>query len=141
MAPDRGTQFPTNLRASPLASLFGNSFLDHKNLGTFCRGLFKRARSFCASSTAYSVGEKMKVYIGNLPWSVTDMDLLDLFKPFGDVVSAQVVMDRDSGRSRGFGFVEMAAHHASQAIAKLNGSTVESRLLRVNEAQSKARAF
>jgi RNA recognition motif-containing protein len=81
----------------------------------------------------------MKVYIGNLPWSVTDMDLLDLFKPFGDVDSAQVVTDRDSGRSRGFGFVEMAAQHASQAIAKLNGSMVESRQLRVNEAQSKAR--
>ena len=82
----------------------------------------------------------MKVYIGNLPWSVTDMDLLDLFKPFGSVDSAQVVTDRTSGRSRGFGFVEMAAQHANEAIAKLNGHTVESRQLRVNEAQSKQRA-
>ena len=82
----------------------------------------------------------MKVYVGNLPWSVTDMDLLDLFKPFGSVDSAQVVTDRESGRSRGFGFVEMAAQHASQAIAKLNGHTIDSRQLRVNEAQSKPRA-
>jgi RNA recognition motif-containing protein len=82
----------------------------------------------------------MKVYVGNLPWSVTDMDLLDLFKPFGSVDSAQVVTDRDSGRSRGFGFVEMAAEHASQAIAELNGHAVESRQLRVNEAQSRPRA-
>ena len=82
----------------------------------------------------------MKVYVGNLPWSVTDMDLLDLFKPFGGVDSAQVVTDRDSGRSRGFGFVEMAAQHATQAIAKLNGHTIESRQLRVNEAQSKSQA-
>ena len=82
----------------------------------------------------------MKLYIGNLPWSVTDTDLLDLFKPFGDVDSAQVVTDRESGRSRGFGFVEMAAQHASQAISKLNGHTIESRQLRVNEAQSKPRA-
>lgn len=82
----------------------------------------------------------MKVYVGNLPWSVTDMDLLDLFKPFGSVDSAQVVTDRDSGRSRGFGFVEMAAEHANQAIAELNGHAVESRQLRVNEAQSKPRA-
>ena len=82
----------------------------------------------------------MKLYVGNLPWSVTDIDLLDLFTPFGNVDSAQVVTDRDSGRSRGFGFVEMAAHHASQAIAKLNGLTLDSRQLRVNEAQSKPRA-
>ena len=81
----------------------------------------------------------MKVYVGNLPWSVTDMDLQELFKPFGSVDSARVVTDRDSGRSRGFGFVEMAAQHASEAIAKLNGHTVDSRELRVNEAQSKPR--
>ena len=79
----------------------------------------------------------MKVYVGNLPWSVTDTDLLNLFTPFGDVDSAQVVTDRESGRSRGFGFVEMAAQYANQAIAKLNGHSIESRQLRVNEAQSK----
>ena len=79
----------------------------------------------------------MKVYVGNLPWSVTDLDLQELFAPFGTVESAQVVTDRDSGRSRGFGFVEMAAQHAPQAIAKLNGHQIESRSLRVNEAQAK----
>ena len=82
----------------------------------------------------------MKVYVGNLPWSVPDLDLKDLFASFGDVESAQVVTDRDSGRSRGFGFVEMAAHHAAQAIAKLNGHEIESRALRVNEAQSKQKS-
>jgi RNA recognition motif-containing protein len=82
----------------------------------------------------------MKVYVGNLPWSVTDSDLLNLFTPFGSVDSAQVVTDRDSGRSRGFGFVEMAAEHAAEAIAKLNGREVDSRALRVNEAESKSRA-
>ena len=82
----------------------------------------------------------MKVYIGNLPWSITDADLLNLFTPFGSVDSAQVVTDRESGRSRGFGFVEMAAQHASEAIAQLNGREIDSRALRVNEAQSKARA-
>jgi RNA recognition motif-containing protein len=81
----------------------------------------------------------MKVYVGNLPWSITDIDLQDLFTPFGNVESAQVVMDRDTGRSRGFGFVEMATEHARAAIAKLNGQAVESRELRVNEAQSKSR--
>lgn len=82
----------------------------------------------------------MKVYIGNLPWSVTDSDLLDLFKPFGSVDSAQVITDRESGRSRGFGFVEMAAQHAKQAITKLNGHTLAERQLRVNEAQTRQRA-
>lgn len=79
----------------------------------------------------------MKVYVGNLPWSVTDLDLQNLFAPFGNVESAQVVTDRDTGRSRGFGFVEMAKQHAMQAIAKLNGEELESRALRVNEAQSR----
>ena len=81
----------------------------------------------------------MKLYVGNLPWSVTDSDLEDLFTPFGAVQSAQVVTDRDSGRSRGFGFVEMAVEGGAQAIAKLNGHEIESRALRVNEAQSKQR--
>jgi len=81
----------------------------------------------------------MKVYVGNLPWSVTDLELQKLFLPFGDVESAQVITDRESGRSRGFGFVEMAKQHAAQAIAKLNGQEIESRALRVNEAQSKGR--
>ena len=81
----------------------------------------------------------MKLYVGNLPWSVTDSDLEDLFAPFGAVQSAQVVTDRDSGRSRGFGFVEMSVESGAKAIAKLNGHEIESRSLRVNEAQSKQR--
>ncbi len=81
----------------------------------------------------------MKVYVGNLPWSVGDAELGELFAQFGTVESASVVTDRESGRSRGFGFVEMAANDAQQAIAKLNGQSLESRQLRVNEAQSKNR--
>ena len=81
----------------------------------------------------------MKVYVGNLPWSVTDSDLSNLFTAFGNVDSAQVVMDRDTGRSRGFGFVEMSSECASQAIAELNGHQIETRALTVNEAQSKSR--
>jgi RNA recognition motif-containing protein len=82
----------------------------------------------------------MKVYVGNLPWSVTDLDLQNLFAPFGTVESAQVVIDRDSGRSRGFGFVEMVEQHAARAIEELNGQQIESRELRVNEAHSKEKA-
>ena len=81
----------------------------------------------------------MKMYVGNLPWSVGDSELSDLFAEFGTVESASVVTDRESGRSRGFGFVEMSQGDAQKAMAKLNGYTVDSRELRVNEAQSKPR--
>lgn len=81
----------------------------------------------------------MKIYVGNLPWSTTDSDLESLFSEFGSVDSAQVVTDRESGRSRGFGFVEMDSNSGQQAIAKLNGHQIDSRELRVNEAQSKER--
>ena len=81
----------------------------------------------------------MKLYVGNLPWSVTDSDLEELFAQYGAVQSAQVVTDRESGRSRGFGFVEMTTEGGAQAIEELNGHEIDSRALRVNEAQSKQR--
>ena len=81
----------------------------------------------------------MRIYVGNLPWSVSNEDLESLFATIGAVESAQVVMDRDSGRSRGFGFVDMAREDAQRAISELNGHQVDGRALRVNEAQSKSR--
>ena len=81
----------------------------------------------------------MKIYVGNLPWSIADNDLQNLFAAHGTVDSAQVVMDRESGRSRGFGFVEMDSECAGRAIAALNGHEIDSRPLRVNEAQTKER--
>ena len=76
----------------------------------------------------------MKLYIGNLPWSTTDSDLEELFGSIGSVSSARVITDRDTGRSRGFGFVEMSREDGQKAIAELNGHQIESRALRVNEA-------
>jgi RNA recognition motif-containing protein len=81
-----------------------------------------------------------KIYVGNLPWSVDDDSLRELFADVGNVHSATVVKDRDTGRSRGFGFVEMDDGDADQAISKLNGHSVDSRELRVNEAQQKERS-
>ena len=78
----------------------------------------------------------MKLYVGNLAYSATDSALQTMFSPFGEVRSAQVVMDRDTGRSKGFGFVEMANDQASQAaMAALNGKDVDGRQLTVNEAR------
>jgi RNA recognition motif-containing protein len=80
-----------------------------------------------------------KIYVGNLPFSTTDADLRQLFASHGEVVSASVVMDRESGRSRGFGFVEMDTANATSAISALDGCDFAGRSLRVNEAESKTR--
>jgi RNA recognition motif-containing protein len=79
-----------------------------------------------------------KLYVGNLPYTVGDSELQRLFEPHGAVQSAQVIMDRDTGRSKGFGFVEMGSDQEAQAaIAALNGSEVDGRSLTVNEARPK----
>jgi cold-inducible RNA-binding protein len=79
-----------------------------------------------------------KLYVGNLTYGVTDGDLEQLFAAHGVVQSAQVIMDRDTGRSKGFGFVEMGSDQEAQAaIAALNGKEVNGRALTVNEARPK----
>ena len=79
-----------------------------------------------------------KIYVGNLPYSTTDQELQELFASHGNVQSASVVTDRYTGRSRGFGFVEMgSAEEAQQAISALNGSDYGGRNLVVNEARPK----
>ena len=80
----------------------------------------------------------MKLYVGRLPYSTTDQDLADLFGQIGQVVSATVILDRDTGRSRGFGFVEMSNdQEGQQAIQQLNNATIDGRNIVVNEAQSR----
>ncbi len=77
-----------------------------------------------------------KLYVGNLAYGVSESDLQKMFEPHGDVQSAQVIMDRDTGRSKGFGFVEMGSDQQAQAaIAGLNGQQVDGRALNVNEAR------
>src|SRR6201984_2363638 len=79
-----------------------------------------------------------KLYVGNLGYGVTDADLASLFEPHGTVESAQIIMDRDTGRSKGFGFVEMKTDQEAQAaIAALNGKESGGRSLTVNEAKPK----
>lgn len=77
-----------------------------------------------------------KLYVGNLGYNVTSSDLQTLFAPHGTVQSAQVVEDRDAGRSKGFGFVEMSSdEEAARAITALNGQDHGGRALTVNEAK------
>ena len=77
-----------------------------------------------------------KLYVGNLSYDVTDSALEQMFAPHGTVQSAQVIMDRDTGRSKGFGFVEMGSDQEAQAaIRAMNGKEVDGRALTVNEAK------
>lgn len=78
------------------------------------------------------------IYVGNLAWAVTSDDLVEMFSQYGKVVSAQVISDRETGRSRGFGFVEMESEEdAKKAIEALNGATHENRQLTVNIARER----
>jgi RNA recognition motif-containing protein len=80
-----------------------------------------------------------RLYVGNLAWTVTDQDLFDVFAEAGKVDSSQVIIDRATNRSRGFGFVEMASEEAADAAIKnLNGREVKGRPIRVNEAQARS---
>jgi RNA recognition motif-containing protein len=80
--------------------------------------------------------DRMKIYVGNLPFSTTDEELRGMFVAHGAVSSAQVVIDRETGRSRGFGFVEMASdEEARKAIEAMNGQKTGGRPLVVNEAR------
>mgnify|MGYP003623453328 FL=1 len=81
----------------------------------------------------------ISIYVGNLSFSTDPESLRSLFSRFGEVVSANVITDKETGRSRGFGFVEMDEANARTAISSLDGSEYEGRKLRVNEAQKRAR--
>jgi|SRR5215472_10376640 len=76
-----------------------------------------------------------RIYVGNLSYHTTENDLTDLFAQVGEVASANIITDRDTGRSKGFGFVEMEGEDADKAIAQLNGSELNGRALTVNEAR------
>ena len=78
----------------------------------------------------------MKIYVGNLPYKIRDEELKNLFTPYGEVASANVIIERDTNRSKGFGFVEMPSkEEAEKAIAELNNKEVMGRGLKVNEAK------
>ena len=80
----------------------------------------------------------MNIYVSNLSFNVQDEDLKEFFTPYGEVTSAKIITDRETGKSRGFGFVEMSDEAASKkAIAELDGSTVDNRAISVSIAKPK----
>ena len=81
----------------------------------------------------------MNIYVGNLPFSATESDMRDLFAEYGTVDSVAIVLDRETGRPRGFGFVELATDaRAQDAIRDLNGTDLQGRAIKVNEAKPRA---
>ena len=81
-----------------------------------------------------------KLFIGNLPFSATEQSVRALFEPHGTIESLALINDRETGRPRGFGFIEMSSSDASKAMQALNGKDFEGRPLKVNEAQAKERS-
>ena len=95
---------------------------------------------FSAANGEKDLSMAQKIYVGNLNYATTEEGLTALFGAYGEVVSAVIIKDKFSNRSKGFGFVEMAEESAAQAaIAELNEKEFEGRRLRVNEAQEKPR--
>ena len=85
--------------------------------------------------------EMVNIYVGNLPYNTTDGELHDLFSQFGEIAKATIITDRETGRSRGFGFVEMPDdENGHKAIEELNGADFGGRALTVNEARPRERA-
>ena len=81
----------------------------------------------------------MNIYVGSLPYEVRDSDLEELFSSYGEVISAKVILDRDTNRSKGFGFVEMPNAAALEAIEQLNEREYKGQILAVNESRPKER--
>ena len=79
----------------------------------------------------------MRLYVGGLPYQTTEHDLIDLFEQVGQVTEASVITDRDTGRSKGFGFVEMSDEQAQTAIDRLNGTILGDRTITVNQARER----
>ena len=78
----------------------------------------------------------MNIYVGNLPYGIADAELKDLFSEFGAVKSSKVIIDRETGRSKGFGFIEMETKEdGEKAIAELDGASVQERNIKVNESR------
>lgn len=116
--------------AAPAASVFATGLL----LGVVLGGML--ANLLGGSFTPAESGTKT-VYVGNLPFSAGKEEVTTLFAPYGKVIEVRMVRDRRSRRSKGYGFVEMAAADADRAIQSLNGTDYAGRTLRLNEAKEK----
>lgn len=77
------------------------------------------------------------LYVGNLPWATTPQELADVFSPYGQVISSRIIKDKETNRSRGFGFVEVTDEDADAMVEAVNGKEFNGRILTVNEAKAR----
>jgi RNA recognition motif-containing protein len=128
---------PCLLGLAPLRRIFIRPKRHLKSLPNRCSATFRALASlhfiFCEISMT-------KLYVGNLPFTATEEGVRNLFAPHGTVEKLSLINDRDTGRPRGFGFVEMSSADASRAMQALNGKDFDGRTLRINEAQDKPRS-
>ena len=116
--------------------IFGQSLIGYSKF--FCRGFtWVRLQAESLPPVISGVLMATSIYVGNLPWSATQEGVESLFSPYGEVLSVKLVSDRETGRARGFGFVEMEDADAINAIAALDGKEFEGRALRINKAEPK----
>ena len=116
--------------------MFGKSLIGYSKF--FCRGFtWVRLQAESLPPVISGVLMATSIYVGNLPWSATQEGVESLFSPYGEVLSVKLVSDRETGRARGFGFVEMEDADAINAIAALDGKEFEGRALRINKAEPK----
>ena len=116
--------------------MFGKSLIGYSKF--FCRGFtWVRLQAESLPPVISGVLMATSIYVGNLPWSATQEGVESLFSPYGEVLSVKLVSDRETGRARGFGFVEMEDGDAINAIAALDGKEFEGRALRINKAEPK----
>jgi RNA recognition motif-containing protein len=106
--------------------VFGDGVICHDHL------------SVSALNAEENISMLKKLFVGSLPWSIDDNALEDLFRDYGTVQSARVITDRETGRSRGFGFVEIETDDLAAVIQSTDGQEVEGRAIRVNEAEEKS---
>lgn len=106
------------------------------------RAIEQRLPNHCRQWHVFRVDDdRMNIYVGNLPYRMSDDELRNLFTPFGEVASAKIIMDKMTDRSKGFGFVEMPDNSAAEtAIREVNGKDMGGRPLRVNEAKPRENA-
>jgi cold-inducible RNA-binding protein len=122
-----------SIKSEPLSQ--SPSYLLGRNVGLFLKGPGKQKSGHDAlEQEILTMGKKL--YVGNLAYSVTNAKLEEMFAPHGTVESAEVIMDRATGRSKGFGFVEMSSPQEAQAaISALDGQETDGRAIKVNEAK------
>jgi len=126
-------EIPSNIEGC--GSTRGRTSLEHKRSAGL--GWRSWVLVLAGATGSWSGGEVKKIYVGNLPFSATEDDIRQLFGQHGEVNSVALIMDRDTGRPRGFGFIEMDDNEATAAISALNGHEMDGRALNVNEARDR----